>query len=270
MPAERPPFIYISAMRRSGSTLLSEAFTKLPYAYIFQEPNLGKNIFHFKSHEAEILREYSVDLDRFTRLRRPFAFVLRRLRQRPDYAIHAVKTKLLSMMFADVPAQIGVKEIRNEGWEHYLRHFPDMRVVMTGRDPRDIYLSACERNKVLQSPIDYEPVSYAKWMNDDFAHQLALSQATECFRVRYEDLCSDPLLYAEVKRFVESPIPEVGEIGRFLSTHAHRQAEHEKHGGTISTKSVGRWRKEKNQKWLAEAHKVFELVPEYNEFWGYK
>ena len=35
---------------------------------------------------------------------------------------------------------IGVKEIRHEGVSRVSRSFPDMRVIVTMRDPRDIYL----------------------------------------------------------------------------------------------------------------------------------
>ena len=73
----------------------------------------------------------------------PTAFMLRRLRFLgfpQDYFIKEFKYKLLPKLLK-VVSQIGVKEIRHAGWENYIRQFPDLKVVMSGRNPRDIYLS---------------------------------------------------------------------------------------------------------------------------------
>ena len=59
-------FIYIAALRRSGSTVLAEALTSLPYSFIFREPPLGRDRINFKESEIVELAEHEIDLKTFT------------------------------------------------------------------------------------------------------------------------------------------------------------------------------------------------------------
>lgn len=61
------PFIYVSSLMRTGSTVLSEALTRFPYSFIFREPHLGKNYFALKDLDTELFAERDVDLRRFVR-----------------------------------------------------------------------------------------------------------------------------------------------------------------------------------------------------------
>lgn len=127
----RHPFIYIASLPRTGSTLVSEILTRLPYSFILHEPHLGKNYFAFQDNDQAKLRPYNVDLAQFSKYRLPVAFLFRRLRvlgYRPDYMVRAFKEKLLSQLTKII--QIGVKEIKHAGWQNYVQHFPDMKVIL--------------------------------------------------------------------------------------------------------------------------------------------
>jgi hypothetical protein len=65
------PFIYIAALMRTGSTVLSEALTQLPYAFVFREPHLGKNDFRLKQDDIARFGQKGQKLTAFTRLRLP-------------------------------------------------------------------------------------------------------------------------------------------------------------------------------------------------------
>jgi len=48
------PFIYIAALPRSGSTVLSEFLTQLPQAFIFHEPRFASGEAAFKNYEIKM------------------------------------------------------------------------------------------------------------------------------------------------------------------------------------------------------------------------
>jgi len=267
------PFVYIASLPRTGSTLLSEALTQLPYAFILHEPHLGKNYFAVKSNDATRLKACGVDLYAFVKYRLPFAFLLRRLRPfrfPQDYMVREVKQKLLPHLTCDT--QIGVKEIAHVGWQNYIKHFPDMKVILTGRDPRDIYLSMyrkSQRDRVSwRGP--FNPTTVARFLNKEFEMQLALSKTVDSLSVRYEDFCRDAAVLQQVKDFAQSPIPTLGTIGAYISSHPTRTFEHDIHGGEITIKSVNRWKDETDPCLLAEANACLEQMSAYSQYWGYQ
>lgn len=90
------PFIYIAALPRTGSTLLSELFTDLPYSFIFHEPHLGKNYFAAQKLDKSLLAKYNIDINGFLKLRLPLAFCLRRLRWAGYRQDHMMRTLSIS------------------------------------------------------------------------------------------------------------------------------------------------------------------------------
>lgn len=273
MTGLRRPFIYIASLPRTGSTLLSEILTQLPHSFIFHEPHLGKNYFAFQHNDQAKLKPYDVDLARFRKLRLPLAFFFRRLRiigYRQDYMVQEFKHKLIPQLSENL-FQIGVKEIKHAGWQNYVRHFPEMKVVLTGRDPRDIYISMFEkwrRGSMLWKG-SFSPNEVAARLRAEFQRQLSLRTATDTMLVKYEDLCTDPELPQKVRDFVNSPIPHIGEVGSFVATHPRRVNEYDVHGKQITDKRVNRWRKEPDEKLLEDAHAFFSLMDHYCEFWQY-
>lgn len=267
------PFIYISALPRTGSTVLSEALTRVPESFIFHEPHLGKNYFAVKESDRQTVLACGIDLYEFTRWRLPIAFVQRRLRPigfPQDYMVRAFKQKIIPEIQPCI-RQIGVKEIKNKGWENYLKHFPEMKTIILARDPRDIYLSYYRKWKrgtvAWKGP--FNPHTVAGFLQSEFALQKEMMQHTDHLLIRYRDLCNDPDVFNEIKEFVGSRITDKGEIGKFIRTHRNRVREYAIHGGRITTKSVQKWKREENRKLLAEALEFHSAVPEYTGFWGY-
>jgi hypothetical protein len=268
------PFIYIASLPRTGSTVLSEALTQLPYSFMFHEPHLGKNNFALQPNDVARLKTCGVDLPTFVKRRLPLAFFLRRLRPfgfPQDYFLREFKSKLLPHL-KNCVTQIGVKEIKHMGWKNYVKHFPDLKVVLTGRDPRDIYLSMYGKwqRGTMAWRGAFTPETAAAFLNKEFEMQRSLSQAADSLLIRYEDLCQDDAVIARIKQFVQSPIPEIGPIGAYISTHPFRQHEHDVHHGKITDKSVGRWRQESDRQLLSDALACFEKMSAYSQFWGYE
>ena len=180
------------------------------------------------------------------------------------------KADLLTQLQEQV-AQVGVKEVHNAGWRNYLEHFPDMRVVIIARDPRDIYISNIHRFQrgLLKHKKSHTPTEIANELNCGFATQMALRESTNAFDIRYEDLCLQPERFADIKRFVDSPIPTMGEVGQFTGKHPDRSYEQQLHGNRITAQSVGRWRKEQDESILEDAQRCFDQMPDYTAFWNY-
>jgi len=258
---------------RTGSTLLSEALSRVPHAFIFNEPHLGKNYFAVQEHDASILRPEGVDLFAFRRKHLAIGFILRRFRWlgiSQDYFLSVFRRELVPTLLIAVK-QLGVKEIKHTGWENYLKHFPEMVVVFLGRDPRDIYLSYYRlwRTGVVSWREPFNPATLAEFFLREFSLQLALMDACPTIIVKYEDFCTRPACLEEIKAFTKSEIPVSGSIGSFVSQHPARKFEQETHRGVISGKSVFRWKKERDAALLDQSHQFFEKVSDYARFWGY-
>jgi hypothetical protein len=266
------PFVFIASLRRTGSTVLSEALTVLPYSFILREPRFDMNWFNLKSRDAVQLKELGIDLMAFARKHRLPAFLARRLGIGETYMVRAFKKELLPQ-FRTCVQQVGVKEIRLGNWRRYHIHFPHMRVLLTGRDPRDIYISlyfrATSGKGSWSGPFTPERVS--EHLNDEFARQLEVYDTGVCMKVRYEDLAADPdVVLQQAITFTDSPIPGVGPIGGFTGTAPGRSNEYELHGNRITSRRISRWQTEQDRGLVMEAERVFDLMPEYCDFWGYE
>lgn len=266
------PFIYVASLRRTGSTVLSEALTLLPYSFIFREPKLGQNRFAIKQSDAALFLEHGIDLYALEKRWRLKGKTMRIFgQQQEDYMLAAFKDELMPRLLRCV-SQVGVKEIGHSGWRMYLRQFPDMKIVLTGRDPRDIYLSLYYRMKSGKAAWHgaYTPRAVAEDLNREFRHQRDMASVTECLQVKYENLCTDPTMPEQIKSFIRSPIPTIGAVGSFNAVNPVRRDEYAIHGDQITDRQVNRWKGETDQKLLQEARETFELMAEYCEFWGYE
>lgn len=256
------PFIYIASLRRTGSTVLSEALTLPPYSFIFLEPNLGEDRFSFKKKDAEMFRKCGIDLE---------AFKKNWSENKEGYVIEAFKEALIPQL-ASYIKQVGVKEIHHKGWRRYIQHFPRMKILLTGRDPRDIYISLYYRVKCGKAnfPDTLCPDTVADDLNVEFKRQLEMYKEADCLKIKYEDLCTDGKYFDKITTFVESEIPKIGAVGSFNALNPKRQDEYELHGDRITNKRVSRWHLESDKDLVGKAQLAFDLMPEYCEFWGYK
>ncbi len=261
------PFIYIAGLRRSGSTVLSEALTLLPHSFIFREPRVAENRFSVHDSDAELFMNYGIDLAGFER----------RWWSKRKLIPEAFKNELIPQLLPLV-GQIGVKEIRHDRWRRLFRLFPGMKVLLTARDPRDIYLSLHDKVKhgnvtwsgIFSAEGVFCPEAVAEGLNDEFGEQLAMFEAADCLKVKYEDFCAKPAVFEQVKAFVGSAINRVGEVGGFNAANPLRVNEYALHGNNITEQRSQRWKHETGEKLLAEAQRAFDLMPAYCRFWGYE
>ncbi|MCF6148438.1 MAG: sulfotransferase [Candidatus Kuenenia sp.] len=259
---QKRPFIYIASLRRTGGTVLSEALTMLPYSFIFLEPNLGKNKFRIRENDHKLFLQLGIDLEEFKQ---------KYLTEEDNSFIKIFKEELLTKLDSNIH-QIGVKEIHNKGWQNYYRVFNDMKVILTARDPRDIYISLYYRKKQGKGSWKKEltPETLSTHLNNEFNRQLEMYEQVKCLRIKYEELCTDREIYQKIKTFVESEIPDTGTIGSFNAANVKRRDEYELHGNFITDKRVQRWQQEQDKSLVSEASKIIGLMPHYCDFWGYK
>lgn len=244
------PFIYIAAFVRSGSTLLEEMLTQLPYSYIFHEPR-----FHGSVRNRQV---FINDLSGYLNIDQ----------------VKRLKLKNLTQFFKPTGiSQIGVKEVRNVDWKYYCGAFPDTKFLLTGRDPRDVYLSLHYyhlRSNAWKPKFPFSPVGVSKEFRGEYIIQCHLAEHHNCMKVKYEDLCMDPDVFQKVKTFVDSSIPNVGEIGALHKQIKRGVYEIQLHQSNLTGRVVDRWKQEKSQKLVEQAHAFAVIMRDYCEFWGYK
>ena len=250
----------IAAVRRTGSTLLAELLTELPRAFVFREPKLFRGRVALKPDDLERLRTQAAV--------RLHAAPADQRREDPVQAALRFREQVIDPV-ARVVEQVGIKEIRyGKRWQDVLDVLADgrpLRVVALGRDPRDMYLSLAYRARERRVPLtgDFGPAAVAADIEREFRVQRELIQATGALAVRYEDLCSDPRVVPEIRRFVDSPLEGPGAIGTL------KAEEHALHGGVVTDRRVERWRSEPDAGLLAQAEEVGRLLGGYRRFWGY-
>lgn len=250
----------IAAVRRTGSTLLAELLTELPRAFVFREPKLFRGRVALKPDDLDRLWTQAA-----VRLR---AAPANQQREGPVQAALRFREQVIDPV-AQVVEQVGIKEIRyGKGWREVLDVLAGgrpLRVVALGRDPRDMYLSLAHRARERRVPLvgDFGPAAVAADIEREFRVQRELIQATSAMAVRYEDLCGDPRVVAEIRRFVDSPLEGPGAIGTL------KPEEHAPHGGVVTDRQVERWRSEPDAELLAQAEEAGRLLGGYRRFWGY-
>ena len=270
----KKPFVYIASLRRTGSTVLAEALTSFPTSFIFREPELCHGRFNLGQGDASLFDGYGVDLNAF---RRRFAgrtisrAIRSRLMGRLPSLVGTFKSEVIEKL-SDVVSQFGVKEIRHKGWESYLQYFPCTRIILTGRDPRDIYISMHRRAQkgIPWGGGTFTPELVAEELLADFRYQREMADNYPCLKIKYEALCRDPGLFDKIREFAESPLEGIGEVGFFTGMHPLRRDEYDLHTNRVTDQAVNRWERESDSRLLGEAQETFDRMGEYSEFWGYE
>lgn len=246
------PFVFISSLTRSGSTLMLELLTQPPYSFIFHEPSLCRNKFLTKKKNLKAILKYDIDIHSI--LKRPM--------------LKSFKRDVMPLLKENI-MQIGVKEVWSGSWEKYVKMFPDIKIILLGRDPRDLYISVCywrNRNKKIK-PLSPKRI---KLLKTEIERQEEIFKSGKAIKIRYEDLCNNQEeIIDEIKKFINSPIPTIGKVGTLLSTLTKRKREYKQHGNKITASSTNKWKKEKNKELVRWANDYFDSIPEYCKFWGY-
>jgi hypothetical protein len=248
------PFVYVASIRRTGSTMVAELLSDLPAGYVFREPRLGGGRLRLKPGIGELFAEHGIDVEAVSREMKQ----LERVEAITRFARFREET-------ADRIGQLGVKEIRHEGWDDVSRAFPDMRVVVTVRDPRDIYLSMYhKRDRLAERGREWtDPEVLARDVNAEFAAIRQLIDRHEHLVIKYEQLCSNPESLDEVRIFAGSNVAGTGLLGR--TSPGNR----ERHGEAIGDSRVGLWEREDDPEARRHMERAHELMAEYGAYWEY-
>lgn len=168
--------------------------------------------------------------------------------------------------------QIGIKEIWTKDWNKFLEIFPDSKIIVTARDPRDLYISVYYwRNRKSNTQNKYLSNRRKKLIENQMRSQIKLIENMSCYKLKYEHLCKNPdVIVNEIKDYVNSPIPDIGDIGKYLESLSKRKNEYRKHKNEITTKSIEKWKTEKDKKLVENCNEFFDSIPWYCDFWDYR
>lgn len=257
------PFVYIAAVRRSGSKLLSTLLMQPPHRLILREPGLVRNKFRLKEQELALLHEYGITfdrpLDKHAAIRGPQAW---------DVFFDEVLPVLQERF-----GQIGIKEIWHDRAEVLLSRLGTNRVIVTARDPRDIYLSlhrnrekfAAMGRRKANFPGGFNPRSVAAHLNEQFAAQRRLLEQHRAIKLRYEDLCLDTATnYDKVCEHIEAEAVGPPDLKGKTDNLGGVFGEH------VNADRIYTWQNLTGGALLEQAKAVADLMPEYRSFWNYR
>lgn len=249
----RYPFIYICSLLRSGSTLLQELLIEKDNSYILHEPMLGFNVFHNRELIAKDLEEWGLS---------------------PELILEEDNISKIFQNISLISKQVGVKEIRNAYWDFYKQIFGDnICYVLIGRHPMDIYISCHYQmnrsNHWTPSMPPFNPAGLYGEVSFDIQAQIDMVKQGKCVKVKYEDLCNNKSTFENIKKYVNSPINEMGNVGELHEKLPRGDYENSIHKFKVTSKSVYRYKFEQDKKLLENAKAFYNLMSDYNEFWGY-
>jgi hypothetical protein len=251
---------------RTGSTVLAEALTQYPYSFIFREPRLLTGDFILKQQDIDVFADLGVNLKEICGNWSGKSLT-------GEHPIQSFFRDLLPAVLLHY-RQIGIKEIYHEQWARLFDAIPDIKVIVTCRDPRDIYISLMEMRRYYKDPDwKWHRMGLSEMVDvvmPEFLRQREIVRTADAIVVKYEDLCTDPEEFARIRKHVATDIPDMGEIGYFNSNYSNRTFEVVKHGRGLSPKSVGRWRYEEDESLLVEALRFADQMKEYREFFQYE
>lgn len=250
------PFLYVAAVRRTGSTMMAELLSDPPACFVFREPRLplGRLLLGKTGDPKATLARCGLDVGSVSRSMAELP---------PDEAVE--RFRAFWEESAGRIGQLGVKEIMHEGWERVSRAFPAMKVVITVRDPRDIFLSMWHKRERLERRGRrwMEPEVLAEDVNRESRHLEEIASRHEHRVVRYEEFCRDPGAIDAVRRFAESPARGMGLLGRTSSWNAGA------HGTALGTSRIDLWKRESDPQARTLCEKAWRLMAPYARTWGY-
>jgi hypothetical protein len=253
------PFVFIASFPRTGSTALAEALIDPPASFIHSEPGLCAGRLHPENLQAFDHPSVRAACDEIARIRAEVP-------DPNDYVALYVERVLPLFDFA----QVGIKEVTFRRYLHrkLVATLPDLRVIVTVRDPRDIWLSLREMNERLDATWSWRDVTVDEGAHRFNAIDKQLAELVEggALVVRYEELCAGEEAFARVREYVDSPLERAGRFGTIVQRL--REWEIERHGQSFSAASVGRCeRADAGER--ASADEFASLVTAYTKRFGY-
>lgn len=249
------PFIYIAGLQRTGSTLIQELLTEKGKCFFFHEPWFGSGLFENHKTSIEMLNEWGLNGEAILN---------------PNMSL-----PVMLLGLSKVVPQIGIKEIRHQGWEMYLNIFDDIRWIVLVREPRDIYVSShyfLQRTNVWKPRFPpFSPKGLFKELQPDIERQIEICETQpHVMRVKYEEFTVDSSFLGLVSDFAgKDGIPSIERVGDFHKRLGRGEYERELHNGTITNKQINRWERETDIELISNFNEFYELMKDYREYWGY-
>ena len=247
------PFIYIAGLMRTGSTLIQELLTEKGKCFFFHEPWFGTGLFENYETSVKMLNEWGLNGERLLNAPLPIAF----------------------LQLSKAIPQIGIKEIRHQGWEMYLNLFDDIRWVVLAREPRDIYVSAhyfLKRTNVWVPRFPpFSPKGLFQELQPDIERQIEICETQpNVMKVKYEELVKEHEgVISRIRAFTGSVVGSEQKVGSFHQRLGRGDYEIQLHNGTISGKQVGRWNRETDLELINDFNEFYELMKDYRKYWDY-
>lgn len=254
------PFIYISAMPRSGSTMLSGLLTIPKVSIILSEPGFQRGLCH--------------NLEQFTEIPNSNIDILSKYKGDENKLVDLFYKKIIPPVLKEFPI-VGIKECFMKNWSIYENLFDDVRYIILARDPRDVFLSLNDYGKYAEWHkklwVEKGIKHIADTHNQIWAEQKKIINTRKCFLVRYEDLCLGKVTLNDIKEFLDIQSPLVGSVDCILKNYQWRQWEVKKHSKNMTQNSVLRWKNlDSDSELLNSSMRFGDMMKEYIDYWDYE
>jgi hypothetical protein len=253
--------VAVYGLPRSGTTLISDLLTVPGHSLVISEPDL------YKAWNKNIARRVvalagSVGIELPGGIPQPADWD-------GNYAAY-LRTELVPRLAAF--ELWGIKCVDFSDWRRMFAEFPPAKLILCLRDLRDTLLSGIDR--ICRMPLVFRSSGTRRdeaWVLSALAYnawELMAMRAEPHFALRYEDIAADPAKLDALASYVG--LARLDPTRNNLAAAGwHRRWEIEKHGDAISTASVGRFAHEPDGPIKVLAERLWRLMPEYGEAFGY-
>ncbi len=261
-PTPVPMGVAVYGLPRSGTTLISDLLTVPGHSLVISEPDL------YKAWNANIAKRVhalagSVGIELPGGIPQPADW-------NGIYAGYIREVLAPRLSAFDL---WGIKCVDFSDWRRLFADFPPTKLVLCLRDLRDTLLSGIDR--ISRMPLVFRSSGTRRdeaWVLSALAYnacEMLAMRAQPHYAVRYESVASDPAGLDGLARYVglERLDPTRNNLA---AAGWHRRWEVEKHGDAITAASVGRFAREPDGPMRALAERLWWLLPEYSEAFGYE
>lgn len=241
--AVAPMKLAIYGMMRSGTTLLCDKLTVPGRGIVLLEPNM-----HLESRPDHVRRQLE-----------SFGIVIPEAEWQSGAAQgfqHFFNTRIVPEL--NRLEYWGAKMVNFSRWQEFLQQYPAEHLLLCVRDIRDVVLSALDLAPKLDAFVTNEWIERRAL---ETAAGLVEMSARSHRLLRYEDFCQNPEVISALAGQLGLPHPGDSRMG--LEAVPHRLYEAEKHGGGVSTKSVGRFASEPEGPARQLAERVWKQCADY-------
>jgi hypothetical protein len=256
--------VMVFGLARSGTTLVSDLLTIPGRSLVISEPEIFKQWSRTTSARVHRLaRMAGLDLDEEPPQPEPYGSSYQR------YFDETLLPELKKLSFW------GIKNVDFSGWRGLFNSYPPRRLILCVRDLRDTAISGLDR--ICRLGITFRGTGSGimrdeAWLLAGLVYsvrELMEMRKLPHLLVRYEDLAADPEVRRRIADYVD--LDRLQEERFNLQAAEMRRAwEIEKHQGTIGTASVGRFASEPPGPVKALAERLWRLLPEYSEAFGFE